>query len=142
MNNTLETLLSQFELLTEWEDRYRLLIEIGNSIDSLDETDKIEVNQVQGCMSQVWMVIDRVDDNAIFFRADSNSVIVKGLIVLLLGLYSGHSPREIMAIDVDSVFNKMGLNRHLSPNRRNGFYSMVLHLKNLAVRVAMENNTP
>ena len=129
---SIEQLISDFELLTDWEDRYRHLIELGRGLPVLTEAEHSELNKVSGCMSQVWMVADRSQDGCYILRADSDAHIVKGLIAVLLMAYSGKRPQEIAAVDIDDIFRQLGLDQHLSPNRRNGFFSMVGRIKAIA----------
>ncbi len=130
--DTLEQLTSDFEFLTDWEDRYRHLIEMGRALPALTEAEHNDANKVSGCMSQVWMVADLGADGRYTFRADSDAHIVKGLIAILMLAYSGKTAAEIAAVDIDGSFKRLGLNEHLSPNRRNGFFSMVGRIKALA----------
>lgn len=108
----------------EWEDRYRYLIELGEALEPIDEVARCEANRVQGCMSQVWLQLEPREER-LHFRGDSDSAIVKGLVAVLRIAYSGRSPQQILDFDLKAAFNRMGLDEHLSPNRRNGFYSMV-----------------
>jgi len=130
--STLAQLLDDFSFLTDWEDRYRHLIELGRTLPQLTEAEHCEANKVYGCMSQVWFVADKQDDGRYIFRADSDAHIVKGLIAILLLAYSGKSAAEIAAADIDGTFRQLGLEQHLSPNRRNGFFSMVARIRALA----------
>ena len=131
----IEELKENFSLFDEWEDRYRYLIDLGRSMPPLEATYQTDAYKVEGCMSQVWMVPGS-DGDRLTFRADSDSAIVKGLIAVLLILYSGKTAREILAIDVDEVFRDIGLETHISPNRRNGFYSMVETIRRTAKATA------
>ncbi|MBM65508.1 MAG: cysteine desulfuration protein SufE [Myxococcales bacterium] len=108
----------------EWEDRYRYLIELGEALEPIDEVARCEANRVQGCMSQVWLQLEP-SEGRLHFRGDSDSAIVKGLVAVLRIAYSGQSPQQILDFDLKGAFSRMGLDEHLSPNRRNGFYSMV-----------------
>lgn len=130
--NGLEQLIDDFSLLTDWEDRYRHLIELGRSLPQLTGAEHSEANKVKGCMSQVWLVADKGADGRYTIRADSDAHIVKGLIAILLLAYSGRTAAEIGAVDIDGTFRQLGLDQHLSPNRRNGFFSMVARVKALA----------
>ncbi|HEV7370462.1 SufE family protein [Arenibaculum sp.] len=122
----IDELKENFSLFDEWEDRYRYLIDLGRALPPLDEARKTDVYKVEGCMSQVWLVPEaEAEGGRLSFRADSDSAIVKGLIAVLLVLFSGRTPQEILATDVDGVFRDLGLEAHISPNRRNGFFSMV-----------------
>jgi cysteine desulfuration protein SufE len=131
---TLDELLETFADLTEWDERYGYLIELGHELPEMPEELKNPQTKVDGCMSQVWMHEDLEpgDPPAIRILADSDSVIVKGLIAVLLALFSGRTPAEILQLDPEGVFDKLGLKQHLSGQRRNGLYAMVKRLKQLA----------
>src|SRR3954449_9009223 len=126
---TVDELIENFSLFDDWEDRYRYLIDLGRELPPLDEALKTEETRVQGCMSQVWMVPLPGGDGTIRFAADSDSHIVKGLIAVLLVFYSGRTPRQILDLDIDGSFREIGLDQHISPNRRNGFFSMVERIR-------------
>lgn len=130
---TLDQLYDDFEFLDDWEERYRHLIDLGRAMPGLRDDEKTPETKVEGCMSQVWMVADHLPDGRIVIRADSDAHIVRGLISVLLLAYSGKTPTEIAAVDIDDVFARLGLAQHLSPNRRNGFFAMVGRIKSFAV---------
>lgn len=122
----LEELIENFEFLDDWEDRYRYLIELGREYAYIPEEAKVEANKVSGCTSQVWMISEVRDGTPrLHFEADSDAHIVRGLIAILLNAYSDKTPEEIGAIDIRDVFQRLGLDEHLTPNRRNGFFAMV-----------------
>ena len=127
---TLENICANFDLLDDWEDRYRYVIELGRSLPPLPEAERTETNKVRGCASQVWLVTD-VDGTVagiaprISFKGDSDAHIVRGLIAILFAIYSGRRADEILRIDAQSVFRRLGLAEHLTPQRSNGFASMV-----------------
>ena len=127
---TLEKILSDFEFLDEWEDRYRYIIELGRNLDPLSEQDRSDNNKVQGCASQVWLAtkIESDGENTepiLVFSGDSDAHIVRGLIAILFAIYSGKTASEICNTDAHAVFNDIGLAEHLTPQRSNGFVSMV-----------------
>ena len=126
-----EELIERFSFFDDWQERYRYIIDLGMKLAPLEDQHKTEENKVRGCMSQVWM-IHSVEDAVLTFRADSDSHIVKGLISILLSLYSDRSAQDVLAIDIEHVFKSIGLDQHLSPNRRNGFYSMVGRIRGVA----------
>lgn len=130
----IDDLADTFELLGDWEERYRYLIELGRKLPPLPEAEHDEPHKVRGCMSQVWLAHTREAGPPVrlAFRGDSDAHIVKGLIALLLGLTSGRTPQEILAMDVASVFTRLGLEEHISMNRRNGFYAMVERIRQMA----------
>jgi cysteine desulfuration protein SufE len=121
---TLNEVQDTFAILDDWEDRYAYIIDLGRTLPVFPDDQKTEVNLVKGCTSQVWMVLN--DDNGhLSVRADSDAHIVRGLIALVVITYDGHSIDDIQSIDMDQIFNDLGLSDHISPNRRNGFFSMV-----------------
>ena len=127
-----QELIENFELFDDWEERYQYIIDLGKQLPAMDDALKTDDTRVEGCVSQVWLVAD-IDDNARFnFVADSDAAIVRGLIGVLRTLYNNRDPREIDHIDIEDLFARMGLENHLSPNRRNGFFSMVARIHELA----------
>jgi cysteine desulfuration protein SufE len=132
----LEELAETFEMLGDWEERYRYLIELGRKLPALPEADHSEANKVRGCMSQVWMTAQTEPGPPLklSFAGDSDAHIVKGLIAVLFMLYSGRTPRQILDTDIGEAFGRLGLESHLSMNRRNGFYSMVERIKQMAAQ--------
>jgi cysteine desulfuration protein SufE len=124
-------LKENFGLLDEWDDRYAYLIDLGRKLPPLPEAYKTEASKVRGCMSQVWLVPGGTARD-FRFAADSDSSIVKGLIAVLASLFAGHSASEVVGIDAESEFRALGLEQHLSPNRRNGFVAMVGRIKDEA----------
>lgn len=131
---TLDELKETFELIDDWEERYRILIELGNTLPYFPDDQRIEANRVEGCTSNVWLIYyrDKNDPNRLIFVADSDAYIVKGLIALVLMAYSGATPEQIRATDLGDLFRQLGLEKNLSPNRRDGFYSMVDRIQELA----------
>ena len=131
----IDELVERFQFFDEWEDRYRYLIDLGRTVPDLPAADRTEETKVRGCMSQVWFVggLDSSVEPAVMrFRADSDSHIVKGLIAVLLVLYDGHPPSRAQQVDVKATFSSIGLDEHLSPNRRNGFFAMVDRIRSLS----------
>lgn len=133
-----DELVESFAMLGEWEERYRYLIELGRKLPPLPEAERTEANKVRGCMSQVWLAstLQPGPPPRLELRGDSDAHIVKGLIALLFKLYSGRTPREILALDAKSVFERLGLENHITMNRRNGFYSMVERIRLIAENAA------
>ena len=126
---TLDNICADFEFLDDWEDRYRYVIELGRSLSPLPDSARTEANKVRGCASQVWLTTD-VDGAAgwpprLSFEGDSDAHIVRGLIAILFAIYSGRRADEILRIDAQAVFRRLGLAEHLTPQRSNGFASMV-----------------
>jgi cysteine desulfuration protein SufE len=130
----IDELAENFELLGDWEERYRYLIDLGRKLPPMPEADHNEVNKVRGCMSQVWLThqIKPGPPLTLEFQGDSDSHLVKGLIALLLLLTSGKTAQEILDTDIASIFTRLGLESHITMNRRNGFYSMVERIRAMA----------
>lgn len=129
---TTNELIETFEDLQEWDERYDFIIDLGRELPALPAELQTQENIVEGCMSTVWMSTSVADKGHLEIQADSDSIIVKGLIAVLLSFYWGMKPAEIVTSDVSVYLKKLGLNQHLSPQRRNGLFSMVKRLKLLA----------
>jgi cysteine desulfuration protein SufE len=127
---TLQDLIEGFSLFADWEDRYRYLIDLGRRVPVMDNALKTDENLVRGCTSRVWLVAGW-DGDKLTFQADSDAQIVRGLIHILDLAYQGKTPVEIATLDIDKAFQDLGLDRHLSPNRRNGFFAMVERIRGL-----------
>lgn len=132
---SLENLLDDFALFDDWEERYRYIIELGNGLAPLTDDEHNDANKVPGCVSQVWLVTER-DNDRLVFRGDSDAHIVRGLVAILLDLYNHKTVDEISAFDAEAAFNQLGLGEHLTPQRSNGFYSMVQRIRNDAAAAA------
>lgn len=128
----LDDLAESFALFTDWEDRYRYLIDLGKRVETMDNALKIDENLVRGCTSRVWMVAGWTPDGRLDFQADSDAQIVRGLIYILGVAYRGKTVDEIATLDIDKSFRDLGLDRHLSPSRRNGFFAMVDRIRGMA----------
>ena len=120
----INTLIENFSMLDDWEEKYQYLIELGEHLPSLDEKYKTDEFKVSGCQSQVWLVPVYQNDSLSFY-ADSDAIMVKGIISVLLSVYANKSVKEIKEIEVEDFFVKLGLGEHLTPSRRNGMMSMV-----------------
>ncbi len=131
-----EELVDNFELFDDWDSRYRYLIELGRKLPAYPEVARDDDHKVRGCTSQVWFVQEDDPEGRLRFQGDSDAMIVKGLIAILKVLYDGKLPEEVDGIAIDDVFEQIGFSQHLSPNRRNGFYSMVARLRRFAGREA------
>ena len=129
IDTELEDLAAEFDLLGDWEERYRHVIDLGRALEPLSPDEHSEANKVRGCASQVWLVTEREPDGSFRFRGDSDAHIVRGLIAILLRLYSGHTPQEILAFDAKSGFSSLGLAGALSIQRSNGLFSMVERIR-------------
>lgn len=120
----LAELSESFSLLGDWEERYRYLIDLGRTLPSMPDSLRTDENFVRGCTSRVWMA-GEIRDGRLYFQADSDAHIVRGLIALLKVAYEGQKIADIPGIDIAGFFGAIGLDQHLSPNRRNGFFAMV-----------------
>jgi cysteine desulfuration protein SufE len=135
----LDDLVETFDLLGDWEERYRHVIDLGRSLAPLTDAERSEANRVRGCASQVWLVTEMDPDGALLFRGDSDAHIVRGLIALLLNLVSGLRPEEIADFDAATALNRLGLSANLSSQRSNGLAAMAERMRrdaraNLPVR--------
>ena len=130
---TIDEITENFSLLEEWDDRYRYVIELGRGLAPLCERDRSDANKVAGCASQVWLATTMRPNGAggpvLNFAGDSDAHIVRGLISILFALFSGRHAREILATDADATFERLGLREHLTPQRSNGFRSMVERIR-------------
>lgn len=131
INELQDEVIEEFSEFTDWMDKYQMLIDLGNELEPLDEQYKTESNLIDGCQSRVWLQCDEKDGRLIF-TADSDALIVKGIIALLIRVVSNHTPKEI--IDADLYFiDRIGLREHLSPTRANGLLAMTKQMKMYAV---------
>lgn len=126
-----EEIIKEFEQYTDWEDRYKRIIEYGKQLPPINENLKTEKNKLSGCQSQVW-INAKLSDGKIIFEADSDASIVKGLIALLIKVYSNRSPDEILSNPPD-YFRRIGIDSHLSPTRKNGLAAMMKQIQMYAV---------
>lgn len=124
-------IIEEFKYLDSWEDKYAFIIELGKDLPGLAENEKIDLYKIKGCASQVWLICE-VKEGKLFCRGDSDSIIVKGLIGVLLSAYNYKKLDEIDNIDIENMFDTLGLKGHLSPNRSNGFFSMVNYIKSFS----------
>ncbi len=127
INELQEEVIEEFSAFDDWMDKYQMLIDLGNELSPLDEKYKVENNLIEGCQSRVWLQCDLVDGQLVF-TADSDALITKGIIALLIRVLSGHSPKEIAEADLHFI-DAIGLKDHLSPTRSNGLLSMVKQIK-------------
>ena len=127
----LQEMVENFSLFSDWEERYRYMIDLGRTLPDMNNALKTDENMVQGCTSRVWMVAD-VKNGLFHFQADSDAHIVRGLIALLMVAYQDKPVKELRNVDIDGTFKKIGLDQNLSPNRRSGFFAMVERIKTLA----------
>ena len=135
ISHELDELAGEFDMLgsaddpRDWEERYRYVIELGRTLEPLAEQERTDANKVRGCASQVWLISRRAPDGRLVFRGDSDAHIVSGLIAILLRLYSGRLPTEILAFDAKAAFQRLGLAGALSQQRSNGLFSMVERIR-------------
>lgn len=133
MITDIDTVEETFQLLDQWEDRYRYIIDLGKELDALEEELKTEENRVRGCASQVWLVSEHdAETRRLRFRGDSDAHIVKGLIALILAYYSDRLPNEILERDITELFTRLDLKSHITSQRANGVRSMVDRIKSVA----------
>jgi cysteine desulfuration protein SufE len=129
----IDDIIGNFSVLDDWDDRYRYLIELGRELAPLSEAARGDANKVQGCASQVWLDTtlrpDGADGPVLIFAGDSDAHIVRGLIAILFAIYSGKHAKDILAVDAVKLFEEMGLREHLTPQRSNGFRSMVERIR-------------
>jgi cysteine desulfuration protein SufE len=129
----LDTIAENFELLDDWEDRFTYLIELGRKMPPMDAADMIEPHRVHGCQATVYLKPTMHENPPqVQLSATADAATVCGLIAILLTMYSGKSPQEILAIDAESYFTRLGLEEHLSPTRRNGLHSMIQQIRSIA----------
>ncbi|MFM1975467.1 MAG: hypothetical protein RL145_313 [Pseudomonadota bacterium] len=129
----LEELIDEFSFLDEWEERYRYVIDLGRALPPLAESERVEVAKVRGCASQVWLVSAKNPESGLVeFRGQSDAAIVQGLLAILIRLYSGRAPSEILALDAQTAFQALGLGDALTPQRSNGLKAMALRMQDVA----------
>lgn len=136
LNMTIEELFDEFDFLGDWEDRCDYLIDLGFELPQLSDEFKTEENRVHGCQSNVWLVAElneSVSPPVVEFVANSDAMIVNGLIAILVMIYNKKTPEEILKTDVEGIFRKLELDRHLSSQRRNGLYGMVTRIRDFAL---------
>lgn len=141
---SIEDIVSDFEFLDDWEDRYRYVIELGKALEPLDENQRNDINKVNGCVSQVWLhcVPDTAnnDDPILNYTGDSDALIVRGLIAILFVMFSGKPASEILKLEPVPILNQLGLQEHLTPQRSNGLFSMVERIKKDAAKASETTN--
>jgi cysteine desulfuration protein SufE len=139
MTDKLQALYDDFDLLDEWEDRYRYIIELGKNLPPFDDRFRDAAHKVSGCASQVWIQsepAERDGRTVITYSGDSDALIVKGLIAIALRIFSGRTPEDILRQDAGAVFARLGLSEHLTQQRSNGLASMVKRIKSDALAAA------
>ena len=132
INQIQDNIIEEFQDFDDWMDRYQLLIDLGNEHEPLPAADKIEQNLIDGCQSRVWLTADQQPDGTITFRAESDALIVRGIVALLIRVLSGHTPAEILDADLYFI-DRIGLKEHLSPTRSNGLLAMLRQMRMYAL---------
>ena len=132
LDTTIEEVIENFQFLGDWEEKFTYLIELGKKLPALSDTDMIEQHRVQGCQASVWLRVISKKNDIYEIHADSDAFIVKGLIAVLLLIYNDKTAKQILDINSSNIFEQLGLDKHLSPTRRNGLHSMVSRIKALA----------
>lgn len=132
-STSLEDVYDAFELLDDWEDRYAFIIDLGKQLPAFPESERTEVNYVHGCQSQVWL-IHHYDEASgkLLLLIDSDAIIVRGLAAIILVALNNHTPKELLATDIDELFERLDLFRHISPTRGNGLRSMISKIRSIA----------
>ena len=126
----IQSMLEDFEFLTDWEDRYMHVIDMGKQLMGLPDALKVDANKVKGCVSQVWLMTDYNEaENVLTFAGDSDAHIVKGLVAIVMEIYSGRTPQTIQELEAEPILAELGLSEHLSPQRSNGLRAMVQRIK-------------
>lgn len=139
IQETEAAIVEEFSLFDTWDDKYEYIIDLGKKLERLEDQFKIDENKVRGCQSTVWLAAE-YRDGKIFFKADSDAVIVKGLISMLIRVLSGHEPDEILKAKLDFI-QQIGMTTHLAQTRSNGLLSMVKQMKNYALAFKVKNST-
>ena len=136
INEIQDEIIEEFTEIEDWMDRYQLLIDLGEACDALPAEEKNESNLIDGCQSRVWIVCDEHADGILQFRAESDALIVKGIVTLLLRVVNGHTAQEILDADL-YIIREIGLTEHLSPTRSNGLLAMIKRIKMYALAVSV-----
>jgi len=131
IQETEDEITEEFFLFDNWEDKYEYIIDLGKKLEPLDAKFKVDDNKIKGCQSQVWLIADE-QDGRIYFKADSDAIIVRGLVNMLIRVLSGHTPDEIINAKLEFI-NKIGMTSHLAQTRSNGLLSMVKQMKHYAL---------
>ncbi|MFK7760664.1 MAG: SufE family protein [Candidatus Midichloriaceae bacterium] len=124
MNKEIKQLIEDFELFDDWEEKYSYIIELGKKLPKLKANQKIDINKISGCVSQVWLIHETIND-VLYFYVDSDALIVKGLLAIVIKIYSGKTREEIKHIDFMDIFKRLDLQNNLTPSRSNGLFSVI-----------------
>ena len=138
INETQDDIIEEFEGMPDWMDRYAYIIDMGNTLPEFPESEKVPANLIEGCQSRVWIDARLDDEGKIDFQADSDALIVKGIVALLMRVLNHHTPREILDADLYFI-DKIGLREHLSPTRSNGLVAMVKRIHEYAQAYSLKN---
>ena len=136
---SLDEIRESFAFFDDWEDRYKFIIDLGRGIPPMAEALKIDANIVRGCQSQVW-IDHRLEDGRLYFTLDSDAMIVRGLIAIVLSAFDGRTPDAILAYDIDGLFRDLDLLRHLSPTSGNGLVALVRRIREIATAAEVPSN--
>ncbi len=130
----IQDMIDDFEFLTDWEDRYMHVIDLGKSLPEIKASERNETNKVKGCVSQVWLVthMNEATPPVFTFQGDSDAHIVKGLVAVVIAIFSNRTASEIKALNAEEILSQLGLNEHLSPQRSNGLRAMVDRIQSIA----------
>jgi cysteine desulfuration protein SufE len=144
MAQRIEDILADFDFLDDWEDRYRYIIELGRDLEPLPDEAHNPQNKVQGCVSQVWLLteVGGGDDPVLRFRGDSDAHIVRGLVAVVLSLYSGKRASEILEVNPEAILKRLGLDEHLTPQRANGLRAMIQRIRREAEAAGQRQGAP
>ena len=134
IDQELAALVEDFDLLGDWEEQIQYVIDLGRGLTPLAPGEYVDAHKVRGCASQVWLITEKQPDGTLVFRGDSDAHLVKGLIAILLRLYSGRTPGDILAFDAKAAFERLGLANTLTPQRSNGLASMIARIRSDAER--------
>lgn len=137
INEIQDEIIEEFSDFDDWMDRYQLLIDLGSEQQPLPESEKTEQNLIDGCQSRVWLVADITPEGLVHFRAESDALIVKGIVTLLIRVLSDHTPQEILNADLYFI-ERIGLREHLSPTRSNGLLAMLKQMKAYALAYSLK----
>ena len=137
INEIQDEIIEEFSGFDDWMDKYQLLIDLGNEQEPLEEKYKTEQNLIDGCQSRVWLQADMEDGGTLYFKAESDALIVKGIVALLIRVLSGHTPQEILDADLYFI-EEIGLKEHLSPTRSNGLVAMVKQMRSYALAFSIK----
>ncbi|MCB1877651.1 MAG: SufE family protein [Chromatiales bacterium] len=135
MNEQIDRIVETFEFFEDWDDRYNYMAELGQKLPAFPEADHLDDNKVHGCVSQVWITVRSQEQGGkvvLQFQGDSDTAIIKGIVAILLSIYSGKTAEQALEVDVDAIFERLGIFDHLSPNRHVGVYAMVEKFRALA----------